>query len=211
MLLAGGAIAPYCEEHGFFFGVRGVCFDRLSGPAVSQALYNILATGISSFMPGLFFDDGTINVSPRWLVMSAVLLVIAAVGWARGPKMNRIGLLVVVFNAALSFLLYRSRNQVVAVCAMGVATGVGLPIAWSIVQRRHTSRLASVCVIGLLAAALATRATVLRRLVVDRVGWSKLPDACGPDIPHLDRAFMDRVWRLYNHELPECAGDGPVQ
>jgi hypothetical protein len=35
---------------------------------------------------------------------------------------------------------------------------------------------------------------------------SSRPDACGPDIPDLDRAFMQRVWQQYNLTLPECAG-----
>jgi lipoprotein signal peptidase len=150
-------------------------------------------------------------VSPRWFAMSAVLLAVAILGWMRGPRLNRIGLLVVAFNTGLSFLLYRSRNQAVAVCAMGVAAGVGLPIAWSIVERRVTSRVARACLVAVLAGALGTRAAVLQRLVGDRVAWSKLPDACGPDVPNLSRGFMERVWRLYNLELPECAGDGPIQ
>jgi len=211
IVLAGGALGPYCEQHGFFFTTRDICVDGLRSIVVSQVIYNVTATGIGSVLPGILAADGTVGISPRWLLISAMLLAVAAVGWIRGPRLNRIGVFAVLFNAALSFLLYRSRNQVVAVCAIGVGTGVGLPIAWAMVARAATSPLVRGMVIAVLVAALATRALVMRTLVADRVVESSHPNACGDDIPDLDRAFMARMWGLYNLPLPECDGDSPNQ
>lgn len=211
IVFAGGALELYCEQHGYFFMARNVCFDRVDGVVISQAAYNVVATGISSLMYGLFFDDGTIRVSPRWLLISGVVLAIAAVGWIRGEKLNRIGLLIIACNTALSVLLYRPRNQAVAVCALGVATGVGLPGVWAAIQRRTPSQLLQAAILAIFVAALGTRVLVMRTLVVDRVEMTKRPNACGPDVPDLNRAFLERVWRRYNLTLPECAGDKRIR
>jgi hypothetical protein len=203
IVFASGAIGPYCEQHGYFFVARNVCFDRLDGLVMSQAAYNVAATGIGSLLPGLFFDDGTVSISARWLLISGVLLAVGVIGWTRGPALNRIGLLIVAFNTVLSVLLYRPRNQAIAVCALGISTGVGLPIVWSKFERVISSRAARAAIMALFLAGLATRVLVMRTLVADRVEMSRHPDACGPDIPDLDRAFMERVWRLYNLPMPE--------
>ena len=201
---AGGATAPFCEEQGYFLAARHVCFDRFDVPAITQAAYNIVATGLGSLLPGLFSDDGQISISPRWLMTSAILLALALLGWAKGRRPVRIGVLVVCFNTLLSFLLYRSRNHVAAICAVAVATGVGLPIAAVALRKFTPSPLVRAMAIVTLVSILSMRAIVTRRLIADRVERSSHPDVCGPDSPDLDRAFVRRVWRKYNMPLPEC-------
>jgi hypothetical protein len=203
---AGGAIAPFCDENGFFFGARDVCFDRLDAVTASQTVYNVLATGVGSLLPGLFFEDGRISVSPRWLLVSCVLLGLALIGWVKGPRAGRMGLWVIGFNTLLNFGVFRSRNHLAALCAVAIAAGVGLPIAADALRGITASRPIRVAAVALVLSVLSMRALVIRQLVADRVVMSSRPDACGPDIPDLDRAFMQRVWQQYNLTLPECAG-----
>lgn len=206
IVFAGGALAPYCEEHGYFFASRSVCFDRLDVTVVSQVAYNLAATVAGSLLPGLFFDDGTISISPRWLLFSLMFLGIAVLGWIKGPRTNRIGLLLIGCNAALSFLLYRSRNHAIAVCALAVAVGVGLPIAGELMRRTVPSPSVRAITAAILVAILATRMIVMQRLVSERVALWSVSDPCGPDTPDLSRAYMERVWQHYGLSLPSCAG-----
>jgi hypothetical protein len=201
---ASGALATYCEDHGFFFVQRTVCFDGLNAMAGTQAVYNVVATGFETLLPGLLTTDGVIAINPRRVLISLVFVSLAALGWARGPKTLRLSLFVVIVNVLESFLLFRSRNQVVAVCAIGVAVGCGLSIASSALRQANVSRrvmtLAIACLFGLLFA----RAHVVRSLVATRVDDSSVPNACAPGVPNPDRAFMLRVWQQYGMPLPLC-------
>jgi hypothetical protein len=209
--LAGGALAPYCEEHGYFGVTRTVCFDTLDREVVSQGFYNVVATSVGSLAPGVVADDGRISVSPRWLLVSLVILAIAALGWLRGPRSNRIGWLVIACNALLSVLLHRFRNQAAALCALGVAFGAGLPLASSRIRALSPSRPARILAAALLFGALAMRATVTRSLLSERVEASHIPEACGPDAADPDRLFIERVRDRYNAALPECIGADAVR
>jgi hypothetical protein len=206
--LAGGALAPYCEEHGYFFGERGVCIDRLSALAASQVAYNVIATGVGTLLPGLLLDDGRIGISPRWLLMSTLLLPVAVVGWLKGPTPVRWTALVVGFTVLSSFMLYRSRNHMAALAAVSIAVGVGLPIAGDALRRKAPHGLIPSLAIAALVSIVATRTLVAHRLISDRVEQESQPDACDPDVPRIDRDFKQRLWQRYGLELPECGSIG---
>ena len=205
-VFAGGAITSFCDENGYFFISRDVCFDQLDVVTASQAVYNVAATGIASLLPGVFFDDGVISVSPRWLLVSLLLLGLALAGWKRGPRANRMGILIVFFNTLLNFGVYRSRNHLPALCAVAVATGVGLPIAVEGLQKVSKSRPIQVALLAIVLIVLSMRVSVTRHLMADRVAMSSEPEACGDDAPELGRAFLQRVWQKYNMTLPDCVG-----
>ena len=171
-------MAPYCEQHGYFFERRDVCFDRLDAATSTQAVYNIVATALGSLLPGLFSEDGVISISLRWLMASMLLLPIAVLGWAKGPKAVRIGVLVIAFNTILSVMLYRSRNHAVSLCAVSIAVGVGLPGVRTLLRRVAPSPLVGAMAIVLLLSILSARTVVTRNALAHIVETSSRPDAC---------------------------------
>ena len=206
LAFAGGAVTPFCDENGYFFGARDVCFDSLNAVTVSQTAYNLAAAAVASILPGTFFDDGRIDVSPRWLAISAVVLAIAIAGWRKGPAPVRMGLLVIAFNTLLNFGVYRSRNHLPALCAVAIAAGVGLPIVRAAIRTRTSSAFTGTLAAATLAALLLVRMSVMRQLTTDRVELSSRPDACAPDIGNVDPAFTRRIWHQYGMTLPGCEG-----
>ena len=202
---ASGGLATYCEDHGFFFTYRTVCFGAQNDSTAAQAVYNIVATGLETLLPGLFASDGVIDLMPRRILVSLVLLSMAFVGWKNGPTPLRLSLLIVAVNALQSFLLFRTRNHVVALCAMAVAVGVGLSIAGTRLRAAMPSRSVRAVVFASLLALLFARARQTHLLVQARVEESSVPDACAPGVPAPDTRFMRLLWRRYGMNLPECS------
>jgi hypothetical protein len=202
---SGGALAILCEDQGYFFTQRyEVCFDRINATIASQALYNVVASAIGSVLPGLFAPEGTIRIWPRWLLMSSIVLAMAAVGWTKGPPSVRVGLLVIAFNAALSVLLYRSRNHAVALCALGVAVGSGLTTVWTRRPRLVSPRVVRTSAALLVLTLVSLRVIEVREFLRNSIAEGSRPNPCTPDVPVLDIPFMERVWNQYNMRLPEC-------
>ena len=204
LAFAGGAVTPFCDENGYFFGARDVCFDSVNAVTVSQTAYNLVATAMASLLPGTFFDDGRIDLSPRWLGISAVVFAVAVVGWRKGPPAARMGLLVIGLNTLLNFGVYRSRNHLPALCAVAIAAGVGLPVVKAAIQARSGSMLTRAVTVAAVLGLLSVRVSVTRELTSDRVELSSQPDACAPDISDVDRAFTEKIWHNYGLTLPVC-------
>ena len=204
---AGGATARYCEEMGYFFTLRDVCFDGVHAAVVKQATYNVVATGVGSILPGVFSTEGQVAIAPRWVAKSVVWLAVMAFGWWKGPTPTRMTLLVVVFNAALSFMLYRDRNHLVALCAFGIAVGVGLAAANAAAQTSARSRLIRGTAAALLLVLLAAQAIATRKIIAAEVADSVRLDPCEAlaDSRPLDPAFVRRIKAAYGMQNPDCA------
>jgi len=205
-VFAGGAVTVICRESGYFLGARDVCLDRFAVVTVSQVTYNVVAAGLASLLPGVLFEDGRITLSPRWLFTSVLLLGVAIAGWRKGPRANRMGLLIVMINTLLNFGVYRSRNHLPALCAVAVSVGVGLPIVIDQTRRLSTSRLVPIGLGLVMLSVLSMRVMVTRQLVFDRDQMSSRSDPCSPDMADLDRDYMQQIWQRYGLTLPECTG-----
>ena len=127
VLAVQGALRQYCESMGYFFDVRAVCVDGVQPAFLPQALYNAGATLVGSLVPGLFRRDGLIALERMRLLVGLLGCGFAVVGWRTRSALLRTALMVVVANAALNFLLYRDRNQFIAVFAIALAIGAGIP------------------------------------------------------------------------------------
>ena len=204
IVFAGGAVAPLCEDQGYFTTVREVCVGRLDPAGASQAVYNVIATAVGSVLPGVFAAFGQVAVSVRWLAMSVLVFLLAVWGWTKGPPPVRLGLLIIGFNALLSVALYRSRNQAAPLCAVAIAAGCGGQLALSALGRLAPSRLTQCLVGALLLTVVSVRGLVVRELVTNRAVVSSRPDACAQGVPRPDARFMQRVWQTYHLLLPEC-------
>jgi hypothetical protein len=204
---AGGAMARYCDEMGYFFALRQVCFDGVHAEVVKQAAYNVAATGVGSILPGVFAEWGEIGIAPRQVAASVVWLAAAAIGWSKSPTpMMRITLLVVAFNAALSFMLYTDRNHLVALCALGIAEGVGLAVAHAAVQASAWPRLIrGTAAMGLLVL-LGAQAIATREIMSGEVADSRREDPCAALAQGrpLDPAFVKKIKTAYGIPNPGC-------
>lgn len=128
VLLVGGASQRYCEDVGFFAVHRRVCSD--SPEWLSQVVYNIAATAVGSVFEGVFDQVGGLNPSLSRLPLSAAVVGAAALAWAKRERTASVGLGLVLFNAALSLMLYRARNQPIALTGCAVAAGIGFERLW---------------------------------------------------------------------------------
>lgn len=203
---AGGANAAYCEYMGYFSVVRKVCYDGFDATGLTQMAYNVSATGIGTVLPGLFSADGKIGLAPFRLVASAGWLAVAVLGWRKGPRLSRLTGLVMLVNTALSFMLYQGRNQIAAVCVLGIVIGVGLTCAERLLQARPAG--------GLLRAGAATAVVVLlwaqiagTRVEVDeQVADLLSQDPCS-EIMHTDQhdpALIRQIKAKYGMTNPDC-------
>ena len=203
LAFAGGALTSFCDENGYFFGARDVCFDGVNAVTVSQTAYNLTATAMASLLPGTFFDDGG-SIFRRAGWRSRLVFAVAVVGWRKGPAPARMGLFVIALNTLLNFGVYRSRNHLPALCAVAIAAGVGLPIVRAALRTRAGSMMTGMVGMATVLVLLSVRVSVTRELTFDRVELSSRPDACAPDIGYVDRAFTEKIWRKYTLTLPEC-------
>lgn len=153
-----------------------MCFGGPDASTATQAVYNVMATGAETLLPGIFSNDGVIAIAPRRILVSLVLLSMALVGWRQGPRLLRLTPLIVGINAVQSFLLFRSRNHVVATCAMGVAAGLGFSIVSAGIQSALPSRRIRALALAPLLVLLSVRARETHALVVARVQESVVPD-----------------------------------
>ena len=133
--LAQGAGSQYCEEMGLFENVRYICYAELDGSGrLLQHFYNVSATAVGTLVPPLFDFFGAFNSLSKLmsvagierLAFSALLVALAAVGVPARPRQALPILALVAANAALSFMLYRPRNQLVGMVGVYAAAGLGL-------------------------------------------------------------------------------------
>lgn len=169
LALAGGAFASdYCDEAVGYFGTHllDVCSEDRT---VLLAGYLAVATFIGTFFPMLFDDQGLLMPAsaPDFktallpLFMSALLTALAVVGWVRMPRKTLPLLAVIVGNAVLSFLIYRTRNQLAGGVALYVSAATGGYIVLKALVPRAASAfsmpgrgLALVGIVGLFGAAV---------------------------------------------------------
>jgi len=205
---AGGAIATFCEDMGFFFSMRMVCYDGFNGRILAQTAYNIAALGVDVMFPGVLNGDGQISLARRLLATGVVWTGVAVYGWLKGPKEARVTALVLGANAALGFMLFRNRNHLVALCALGVSLGIGLAIVNSTLRARVPALMRWFAVSMLMCLVIA-QAIHSRRVVSLAIESLLDEDTC--DIRPMDVAFARRIRAAYQMNPSLCAADGRVE
>jgi hypothetical protein len=199
LTFAGGAASEYCEDMGYFFAERiGVCYNGLDRASLAQMAYNVAATGVGSLVRGLFSENGRIAIARLPLLLSLLWGAVMVAGWARGPKALRLVGLVIAGNTALSFMLYQARNQLVAVCAVGVIVGAGVAAVLAIRQHGAASRWVRGGLAAAVAGLLVVQVVRARTAVGDEVDQLMHQDPCRmvPEHPEV-AAFARRVKTQY--------------
>jgi hypothetical protein len=206
LMFAHGAFATYCEDVGYFSEMRSVCFANAGSIATPEAIYNMGATALGTLVPSLFTTWGQLFVDPLGAAMQAVWVVIALLGWRKGPRALRATLVLVIANAALSFMLYRIRNHMVGLCGLGIAVGTGINAADEWLRTWNERRDVRLFAVAAMIALLAFRAAGTRAIVSAEAADSYLVDPCDAldEGRPLDPAFVRRIKTAYSLPDPGC-------
>jgi len=210
LTLAGGATAPYCQDMGYFFTLKyNRCLDGVDAASLAQMTYNVAATAVGSTLRGVLDTDGRLGIARLSLLLSAVWLCAVVVGWVWHRRASRLGLSILLANAALSVLLYQPRNQVVAICGIGIAAGLGLAAVQSMPRNRRAAMWAHGALAMAAAGLLSLQAVRTYAEVRSEVARLKHKDPCAQVAEHPElKDFVDRLDDRYT--VPRC-GPAPVR
>jgi hypothetical protein len=206
---AGGATTRFCDQMGYFRSTRTVCYsDYASLSDLKQHAWNALASFVGTFFPQLFDDFGAL-VTPgaRGLVVPAIVTAAALLAFVRRPRFSLPLLALIVLNALLSFVLYRTRNQVIGVAALYAAAAIGLEWAWvQVAPRLGRYAAAAAAVASLLVVAWLAQNAVLRpRTVQSFQQMAGASDPC-PSLRRYHQIVSPAVVRglQERYGLPPC-------
>ena len=141
----GNGLLDKCDYIGFLGHGENVCYGELD--LIDRLLrwgWNAGATLVATFLPPLFDGTGAMllpevlagplgeaddyaGFSFASLILPLFVSVCAFVGLRRHPRAVLPLFALIVANAALNFLLFRDRNQVVGMIGLYAAAAVGLP------------------------------------------------------------------------------------
>ena len=231
--LAGGATAgEYCDESIGYWGMHlpNVCGD---GRTALLAMYLVFASLVGTFFPSLFDDDGALLVATTnqfyqpgvvSLMASGLLAGLAIFAWVTMPRRTLPFLSLVVGNAVLGFLIYRTRNQLVGAvgiyvsAAAGASTLLGRVVRSSWAQRTRVRRgvviAGAVAILVPAAAAIGIRAHNLHDRIADHQAVVKGMDPCayyasalspGGLGPELSAPVISEAARRWNRAPTGCA------
>jgi hypothetical protein len=209
--VAGGAAGRFCDDMGYFHSTRTVCYSNYASLSdFKQHLWNAAASLAGTFFPSLFDSFGTlVTPSARSLVVPAIVAAAALVAAVKVPRWTLPLLVLLVLNAALNFVLYRTRNQLIGYAALYAAAAIGLQ--WLLLQARpRLGRWATAVVLGaaLLAVGWLGDQAVLRpRTVQSFQQTSAASDACAAlhGYPtEIDASVVRRLKERYHLPRPSC-------
>ena len=141
---AGYSALDKCDYIGFLGHGENVCYGDLD--LIDRLLrwgWNAGATLVATFVPPLFTGYGALllpdvlagplgedypGFASRKLILPLLVSVCAFVGLRRHPRAVAPLFALIVANAALNFLLFRDRNQVVGLIGLYAAAAVGMPV-----------------------------------------------------------------------------------
>jgi hypothetical protein len=202
-----GVGGDYCNQIAFFNQVRELCYGEMEPAArISQYLYNVVASGIGILLPGLLASNGRLSVSPVLVAGSLIWLFLAVVGWRRLLNKTLPMLLLIAFNALLSYLVYRSRNQIVGALGLYASAGVGLAYLLSWAKRQRVNR--SLLLLGgfLLIGWTGAQAVQTRQTFDREVATMLRQDPCTAldDPMRYDRELVQHIKHRYGMSNPDC-------
>jgi hypothetical protein len=208
LALAGGALRGYCEDVGFFWVERYVCYADLTwAERFQQYLYNAAAMFVGTLLPGLFGRTGILNANPPLLLPAAFWLLLAVVGWVRMPRQTLPWLGLIAFSALASFAIYRGRNQVFGMMGLYISAGVGLACVLSGAWRKTATRVLVVAAVAGLVWWLGGQARRIESGVQQEVRSMRNRNPCGrlgAQRAH-ERTVIVELKHRYGMSDPNCA------
>lgn len=204
---AGPALSTsYCGDMGFLRVVDRHCMDLRAGVGMLQMAWNTTSSFIATLVPGLFDSEGTIGIEYARAARAWGVLAVAAIGWRVGGAAGWLVCLLPFMNGLLSFMLYSERNQIIGVCGIAIALGVGLGWLATRQQRVRGQALMRGLFVAYLLGLLAVRMSDAR-LVADNMREElNSREPCDSELrrrPWADE-FAKQVKRQYGMPDPEC-------
>jgi hypothetical protein len=212
--LGGGAAASYnCEDMGFFTTMHVVCYSDMAFKAkIAQYLYNDITTFFSTIMP-CFFDSNGMMVRPTSVsfVKSILVLVLAITGLARYPRTLLPMLALIAANAALSFMIVRTRNQVVGDMGFYSMAGAGVAVCFGMALRWR--RVALAAGMAVLAGIFFTNARRTNAEISSIVARFASLDPCAQAAlfaKDIDPSLVRQIKLRYSLDNPDCGREKAV-
>ena len=201
----------FCQEMSFF-RVRvnqQVCLSQMDvGARAAQFAYNSGATLVGTPMPWLFTWTGA-PVWPEfnsWVpVLDILALGLALIGTIRAHRQTLPLLSLVLFQALLSFMLYRDRNHLVGAAGLYAAAGIGLAMLLNDLRGTRAARGVAAAMVALLLVVLALNARSLaRRLDEERKDAMKIDPCRWVKDPLVNAETIHRMKLRYGLNNPDC-------
>ena len=181
--IAGGAAGRFCDQMGEVrTGPRTICYsDYASFDNFGQKVWNAVASLVGTYLPPLFDPFGTlVTPSARGLVVPAIVTAASVIAYVKRPRWALPLLALVVLNAGLNFVLFRTRNQLIGLGAAYASAAIGLQ--WAYVQAApRLGRWATTAAAGgaaLVIGWLALQAVLRPRTVQTFQQTAAVSDAC---------------------------------
>jgi hypothetical protein len=207
LAIVAGAGGNYCNEMGFFGDVRNLCYHEVDASVrLAQHVYNVAATFVGILSPGFFASNGRVNIDPAQLAVSLIWLLLAVVGWTKTPRLTRVMLLLICFNALLSYVVYRSRDQIIGMMGLYATAGVGLGYAWSFIRPRMGPQWLPLAAAAFVFWLPLQQALVVRQLFEREVAAMLRQDPCASlaNPARYDRQLVQQIKRQYGMSNPDC-------
>jgi hypothetical protein len=209
LLLVSGAAGSYCTEMGFFTTHGEVCYRDLDlSRRLQQHLYNAGATVVGTAFPAIFTVVGTFRGVERGIGLApAIWLGLAIVGWITAPRRTLPMLALILVVAGLSVMLYRGRNQLLALLGLYAAAGVGLAYLLALAPRRPATRLLAALGLAIGFWSAGQQAIRIRTESYAEARRVARGDPCfqlAANRTRFDAGVMRRLKTIYDLPNPDC-------
>lgn len=135
------SITTYCEGMGFYTEIKTVCYSKLSAQAsTDQKIYNIMASFLGTVFPIFLTHHGALEYSLDFtpqIFFYFFSFFIAMLAVLKRSRKTLVFLLLLVVNAFVSFLIYRTRNQLIGMIAYYSIIAMGIDYLYNVLKIRY--------------------------------------------------------------------------
>lgn len=221
--------ADYCENIGYRTETLRICYNDYE-PNIRKNFYlwNVGSTFVGTFFPMLFTGTGQwagfqfqnnyaasleCPISFANGIFSILLIAFVSLSLYKFPRKSLPFLAIIIFNAILSFLLYRPRNHLMALLGLYTLLGIGIYALWSIVKQRQFQRILFIIIMILLCFIISSRVIVFSQFLDEIAASYSLLEPCNSarEWHHPQIFNMDIIRQLkinYKMSNPECQPGG---
>jgi hypothetical protein len=204
---AHGALGAYCEDMGYLFTTSEHCVNPATLTLQPQMLYNVVASTTAMFMSGLFSYEGQVQIVAYRVLIGVVFCALALIAVARKEPALRIAAVLPLAVGALSFMLFRPRNQLIGIAGVAILAGAGLSLLPFMRATQRHSGFARVALL-LISLLLAAKAIDARHEVLAKIFVANDGEPCRSSLRRrvIGRQFAPVVKLTFGMDDPYCLG-----
>jgi hypothetical protein len=205
VVVAGGALATFCEDMGFFWSSAKHCLEPANPLALPQMVYNAGASALAATMSGLFNGEGEISLVPHRIGISLVFIALGVLGLRRGDAVIRVAALLPLTTGVMNLMLYRPRNQLIGVAGLAICAGAGMAVLRVREMPRWHPRLRAAAAL-LICLLLARKAYDARARVIEQVIDINGQEPCESGVleRRIGQQITPLIKRHYGLPNPDC-------